>query len=1037
LTPFERLRFAGPVGSVGLEIRVLGPVEVCAGHVTMGHGRPQQGVALAVLAEHAGRPVPVETLVRCVWGGAPPPGAVRLLNTHITRIRRMLEQACTAAGDAVIEVPRRAGGYVLQVDPDRVDLHRFRRLVARAEARDRLPGDRIALLCQALALWRGEALTGLPGSWAEQARHAWNQQRLAAVLAWAAAELQAGNPSVVIDALVPEVAQHRLVEPLVATLMRALAEAGRSAEALEYYAKLRGRLVEELGADPGAQARAVHQAILRGEFDTPEVRPRPDAAPRRVVPAQLPADVPAFIGRTVELARLDAVSGVTGTAVVSAVCGTAGVGKTALAMHWAHRVRDRFPDGQLYVNLRGYDPDRPMAAASALAVLLDALGVAAQDVPLDPDARAARYRTELAGRRMLVVLDNAATVEQVRPLLPGTASCTTVVTSRDRLAGLVALHGAQRIELDLLPVAEARVLLERLIGRRAHAEPEAATALAERCARLPLALRVAAELAVGRPRMPLGELANELADLQRRLDLLDADGDPRAAVASVFSWSVRNLPPEVARAFRLLGLHPGPDFDGYAAAAVTGTGLAGAEAALDALARAYLVQPTASGRFGMHDLLRAYANQLAATHESDDDRWAAQQRLFDLYVAAAGAAMDVLYSDERRQRPRVERPTTPMPVLGDKGSARRWLDAERPNLVTVAARSATSGRPAPAVRLSPILHRYLDSGHYTDALDLHTHAHRAARLAGDAAGQGWALFGLGTTHLRLDRYGPAAKHLRLALVRFRRAGDRTGQARTLNNLGNVESLRGHYDAAATHHQHALALSRQLSDRSGQARALDGLGNVEQRRANNDVAAGYLRQALALYRRAGNRFGEAHASTNLGLAEQRLGRHHAATEHLEHGLALFQQFGHRSGEAAALDNLGILHSGLGQPERAAGYFARALALYREMGDQEGQTWALNGLGEAALSAGRPGDADARHTAALAIATDIDARAQQARAHTGLGHVHRTLGDPGRAGHHYRLALAIYMDLRSLEADTVRDHLAALASTPRQPGVNRDG
>jgi hypothetical protein len=257
--------------------------------------------------------------------------------------------------------------------------------------------------------------------------------------------------------------------------------------------------------------------------------------------------------------------------VISAVCGTAGVGKTALVVHWAHRVRDAFVDGQLYVNLRGHDPDQPLPAADALAGFLSALGVAGQDIPLEVEARATRYRTEITDRRMLVVLDNAGTVEQVRPLLPGTRSCPVLVTSRDNLAGLVALHGAHRLDLDLLPLPDALALLRRLIGGRVDAEPDAAAALAGLCARLPLALRVAAELASTRPSTPLAELVGELADQQQRLDLLDAGGDPRAAVSGVFSWSYRQLPADAARVFRLLGLHPGPDCDSYTAAALTGT----------------------------------------------------------------------------------------------------------------------------------------------------------------------------------------------------------------------------------------------------------------------------------------------------------------------------------------------------------------------------------------------------------------------------------------------------------------------------------
>ncbi len=406
--------------------------------------------------------------------------------------------------------------------------------------------------------------------------------------------------------------------------------------------------------------------------------------------------------------------------VVSAVSGTAGVGKTALAVHWAHRARNRFPDGQLYVNLRGYDPDRPMTAPDALVRFLTALGVSGQDIPLEPDDRAARYRTEVAGRRMLIVLDNAATVEQVRPLLPGTGSCAVLVTSRDSLAGLVVREGAQRLDLDLLPADAARTLLRRLIGPRAEAEPDAVGTLAAQCARLPLALRVAAELAAARPTTPLADLVAELADQQRRLFLLNADGDPRAAVVTVFSWSLRYLPADAARTFRLLGLQPGPDLDAYATAALTGTTPADAQRSLDVLARAHLVQRVDAARYGMHDLLRAYAAGLASAQDTPEAREAALDGLFDHYLATAAAAMDRLHPAEAHLRPTAPETSTPVPDLSDPDAARAWLSTERACLTAMAAHTAAHGRPTHAIRLSQTLYRHLISGRHTDGLTIST-----------------------------------------------------------------------------------------------------------------------------------------------------------------------------------------------------------------------------------------------------------------------------------------------------------------------------
>jgi len=484
----------------------------------------------------------------------------------------------------------------------------------------------------------------------------------------------------------------------------------------------------------------------------------------QVVPAQLPADVNAFTGRAQELADLDrllartvkqsgAAGGKSTETVMCAITGTAGVGKTALALRWAHRVQGKFPDGQLYVNLRGYGPDQPVSAGDALAGFLRALGLPGPDIPLEVEERAAAYRSLLNGRRMLVVLDNAATVEQVRPLLPGTASCLVVVTSRDALAGLVARHGAQRLDLGLLPSQDAVALLRALIGERIDAEPDAAITLAGQCARLPLALRVAAELATARPATSLAELVSDLGDEQRRLKLLDAGGDPRTAVRAVFSWSYQYLQADAARAFRRLGLHPGPDLDPYATAALTDTSRDHAHDLLDLLACAHLVQLASSSRYGMHDLLRAYATDLATTQDGESECHAALTNLFDYYLSTATAAVGALHRVRGDRQPHVRLVHAPTPSMADPVTARAWLDEERPNLVAVCAYTATYGWPEHTIRLAATLSRYLDrAGFFPDALVIHSHAQHAACHISDRAGEAHALTSLGMVHTRQGRY---------------------------------------------------------------------------------------------------------------------------------------------------------------------------------------------------------------------------------------------------------------------------------------------
>ncbi len=576
-----------------MAFRLLGVVEVRVDDRPVELGPPQQRTVLAGLAVDAGLPVSLSTLTARVWGDDPPAGARASLYAHLTRIRRVVEHPALSAGSPVGLV-RGAGGYLLDVDRDRVDLHRFRGLTRAANGAGLPDAERAALLGTAIGLWRGAPLTGTSGQWAERVRDGLVRERLDAVAAWAEVTLRLGRPVEVVGALRELVTEHPLAEPLVAAMMRALAASGRAAESLELFAVTRARLADELGADPGHGLRAVHQSVLRDGGGQQQAEPaaRPAQATRRV-PAQLPPDVYAFTGRERELSALDDLvreaEGGSTAVVVSAVSGTAGVGKTSLALRWAHRVRDRFPDGQLYLDLRGYDTEQPLSAPDALTRFLTALGLAGSDIPLDPDDRAARYRTELSDRRMLILLDNAATADQVRPLLPGAPGCLVTVTSRDSLAGLVARHGARRLNLDLLPLDDAVRLLGVLIGDRVAAEPGAAETLAEECARLPLALRIAAELAAARPATPLRELVDELADEQRRLDLLDAGLDPRTAVRAVFSWSYQHLDPDAACAFRLLGLHPGQDLDAHAAAALGDHDLPRARRLLDVLARAHLV----------------------------------------------------------------------------------------------------------------------------------------------------------------------------------------------------------------------------------------------------------------------------------------------------------------------------------------------------------------------------------------------------------------------------------------------------------------
>ena len=776
------------------------------------------------------------------------------------------------------------------------------------------------------------------------------------------------------------------------------------------------------------QVPADQLADLLDSTATADPDRRGPAAPP--APRQLPAAVANFTGRTVELQTLTRLAehvgaGPAGAVVISAIGGTAGVGKTALAVQWAHQAASRFPDGQLYVNLRGYDLGAPMPATDALAGFLRSLGVPGQDIPPEAEQRAVRYRSLLAGRRMLVVLDNAGSADQVRPLLPGTPACTVVVTSRDALAGLVARDGAARLDLDVLPLEDAVALLRMLIGARVDAEPGTAAELAVQCCRLPLALRVAAELAASRPAVPLAALTGELADLRTRLDLLDAGGDPGTQVRAVFSWSYRHLDADDARTFRLLGLHPGSDLEPYTAAALTGTTVRQARRAQEVLARAHLIRPAGTGRYGMHDLLRSYARELSATLDTEEKQHAALTRLFDHYLHTAAAAMDTLFPAERHRRPRIPWPATPVPPLPGPAAAREWLDRERPALVAAAGYTAAHGWPSHATRLAATLSSYLhDSGHFSEALTVFSHALGAARRTGDHAAEATALNDTGDVDREQGRYRQAADRCGQALALFRAAGDRAGEARALGCTGLAETSLGRYEQAARHQQDAAAIFRDLGDPFGEARALGNLGWVRQRQGRYQEAAGYYVQSLDQSRQIGDSHGEAYALARLGVVDLRLGRYQHAARYLQQALDLFREMGHAAGEAEILLLLSETYAGLGRYEHAAVNSEQALAMSREIGARVTEADALNGLGDVLLRTGEAGKARAHYATALRLASEADAPREQARAHSGLARACQADGDPAHARHHWQEALTRYTAIGAPEAGEIRAEVAAI-------------
>lgn len=785
-----------------------------------------------------------------------------------------------------------------------------------------------------------------------------------------------------------------------------------------------------------------------------------EATPLRPTPAQLPADVPGFTGRTEQLAALTALldpdDPSPGPVIITAIGGTAGVGKTALAVHWAQQMRDRFPDGQLYVNLRGYDADRPMPATDALAGFLRALGLPGDTIPADVEERAALLRSLLDGRRVLLILDNASSVDQVRPLLPGSPTCVTVVTSRDSLGGLVARHGARRVDLDLLSLTESVALLRAMIGPRVSQEPDAAVALAEQCARLPLALRVAAELAAARPNTTLAALVAELSDERRRLALLDAGGDERTAIGAVFSWSYQNLPEPTARLFRRLGQRPGTDIDPYAAAALTDAGYDDVTLLLEQLTRAHLIHRTAAGRFGMHDLLRAYAKSLALRIDSTVDNEAALHRLLDYYVGSTAAAVTTLYPMDQRRPQNVTPASTPTPNLADADIAFDWLESELANLVRVTAYAAENGWPVHAVQVSGLLCPHLDlRGHLPEAHAIHTAGADGARRLGDGAAEGQSLAALGMAYGRRGWVAPAGPLFERVVELARAAGDRNTEGRALRNLSLVHWLQGRPAVALEYGYNVLDLQRTEGDvvalaqtqanmgaylwrhgRSAEAlelladalavlerevhyhqvEALSTLVDIHCRHGRVELAMRLAERGLRMARAGRDRLGEAAALNDMGQVRTRLGEYEEAVDHFSRALAL-TEYSYGYGAARSIFRIGEVRRRQGRLDEAADLQHQALRRYRMMGQVISEAEVLNGLGATRLSQGRLDEAaDLFHTARTASEACL-LRHDLADALAGLGRVGEARGDAAQARHWWEQAVALYDEL-DVPADDLR-------------------
>ena len=914
-------------------IGLLGSLQVRVDGAAVAVPAARQRALLAVLAVRAGELVPTDELAEIVWDGKPPDRAAATIRNYVKRLRFRL-------GSAGRQIVTCRPGYRLEVAEDELDLRLLTRLWRDGGVAVR-GGDWAAAfggLGQALGLWRGVpfADAGCERLQREQVPPL-SELRLQAAEWRAEAGLALGRHAELVGELAGWCAAEPLRERFAVLRMLALYRSGRQADALAAFQQARRMLVDELGVEPGEELRRLHQQVLArdpalavpAEWDAAAAAGGLDAA--RVVPRQLPAAVARFAGRSGELGVLaglaeEVASGAGGTVVISAIGGMAGVGKTALAVLFTHRVAGLFPDGQLYVDLRGFGPSGdPVPPARVVREFLGALGVAPRAVPADVDAQAGLYRSVLAGKRVLVVLDNARDAAQVRPLLPGSAGCLVVVTSRSQLAGLAAVEGARLLPLGLLTEQEARELLAGRLGAgRVEAEAEAVTELIRLCARLPLALAITAARAAARPEHPLEALAAELRAAGGPLDALDA-GEPTASVRAVFSWSYRQLSPAAARLFRLLGIHPGPDISAPAAASLAGVEPAQARHLLAELARAHLVAEHAIGRYAFHDLLRAYAAEQARALDGDAARRAAVGRALDHYLHTAHAAAVLVNPSHTSLRIAPPEPGVTSEHLVGQRQALAWFEAEH-HVLLAAALAAGTGFERHAWQLPLAIGDYLDAGgHWHELAAVARNGLDAATRLGEVGGQAAAHRVLAGAHAQLARYDLAHAHLADSLELYRRLGDQAGQAIVHRTVAWVSDLQERYAETLGHCERALVLFQAVGDQVEQARTLATIGWCHAHLGGHREAREFCQRALALLRERGHRLYQAGIWDTLGYVEHQSGDHVAAVACYERALAMFRDFGDRYCQATVLAHLGDTRHAAGQSQEARRAWQEAVAI----------------------------------------------------------------------------------------------------------------
>lgn len=1017
----------------GLGFRVLGPLEVVRDGEAVPINGPKLRVLLAALLVRANATVSVDQLAERLWGEHPPATARKSTQVYALRLRRML------GDDALIET--RPDGYRIRLDPGQLDLDCFRATVGQA-ARAGTRAEELRLLTDALACWRGPALSDVPSeSMQREDAVQLAEERLRARDRYFEVSLEQGRHSEIIGELGPLTREHPWQESFWAQLILALHRSGRRADALDTYRTVHRMFTEELGVEPGARLQRVHRTILAEESPEP-------VSPRLAI-CQLPADVHTFVGRSAPMDALTGMSiagpGARGRWRNVVISGPPGVGKTALAVHVAHLFSPSFADGQLYVNLQGYAADPPLAPAAVLTRFLGTLGVPRERIPAEVEEQAALFRSVLSGRKMLLLLDNAVSAEQIRPLLPGQPGCAVLVTSRQDLRGLSVDPGADHLPLGVLTEAESRTVLADLLGAaRAEAEPDAIAELAEACAHLPLALRIAGANLAADPGRGIAEYTAELTK-SGRLAELTIDGDERSAVRVAFDHSYLRLSSGDRKLFRLLGLTPGQDIGVPAAAALADAAPPDTSRALDRLTAANLLQRPVRGRYQFHDLIREYAVDRARAEDSAAETTAALTRLIDLSLHTAAAAVRLLYPGApHRTLPDPEAATIPLPT---EAAALNWLDQERDNLV--ATITWTASHPALhryAWQFADVLRTYLQArAHDQEALAGCAAALRAAIESGDRATQISLLDVLGQMSLDVSDYDGAETYQQQVLATARETGDLMAEAEALRNLGLVLGHRGRPLRALQYHREALVVARRAGNTGAEILALSGIGNSHASAGRPRTALKWHDRAVAAAEEAGNRGALFRALNGRGLAYWALGRSaDAIADHSQvlaysreidlkvgevisrtclaearydageldlamadatESLRLSGEVGDRRCEASAMEIIATIRNGLGEHDAAIEGYLAALRIDREIGFGYGERAALIGLAKAHRGLGDARRAIAYCEQALARMRADGELLLEAAGLTELGHDHFDLGDPVTASRLVSQAIAL--------------------------------